>query len=486
MTSRPLAAIAASLIAIAAATGSLAQQGGTRSLSQNSLAQAAQQHPQIVAEFGGEETGARAAYVRSVGARVAAQTNIAGGGNAFHVTTLNSPVLNAFAVPGGYLYITRELLALMNDEADLAFVLGHEAGHIAARHNAERKRAGIISQLLTMGVSVVTGSEQLGQLFGQVSQGVVLSYSRKQEFEADDLGVRYIAAGGYDPSAASEFLNMLGAATALDAKASGGQDERAVPSWSRSHPLSADRVRRAMQQAQLTRRAGSGLRNRDQFLAQIDGLMVGDDPHQGVVEGRNFLHPDLRLRFTVPQGYGIQNGGQAVSISGASGQAQFGTGAFNGDLAAYIAQVYRAIAGSQIAGLPQPRSTTINGIPAAYTSARVNTQQGQLDLTVVAYAPDSGHAYHFAMVTPAGSGFGPFGPMVQSLTRMSAAEAAAIRPRVIDVVTVRPADTVASLAARMAYADYREERFRVLNAIPAGGRVTPGQKVKLVVYGTRG
>ncbi|HEX6375339.1 MAG TPA: M48 family metalloprotease [Allosphingosinicella sp.] len=488
MKMKALFALSVSLAAIASAAGSApaSAQSKTRSLSQNTVAAAAKQHPQIVEEFGGEETGARGAYIRQVGARVAARTNIAGGGNAFRVTVLNSPVMNAFAVPGGYLYVTRQLVGLANDEAELASVLGHEAGHIAARHSSERKRAGIFSQILAVGLGVVTGSSQLANLAGQVTQGLVLSYSRKQEYEADDLGVRYIAAAGYDPTASASFLASLGAATSLESRAVGRNDERAIPSWARSHPLSADRVQRATQKARATGRAGTGLRNRDIFLGQIEGLMVDDDPRQGVVEGRAFIHPDLRLRFAVPEGYGLQNGVRAVSIVGQRGQAQFAGGRFTGDLGGYIEQAFRSVAGQNAQlSYTRPRGTTINGLPAAYSTARVNSQSGQVDLTIFAYRWDADTAYHFAMITPAGSGLGPFGAMVQSLTRIGAAEAAAIRPRVIDVVTVGPRDTVASLAGRMAYNDLKEERFRVLNGLAAGVAVRPGQKVKIVVYGTR-
>ena len=488
MKMKALFALSVSLAAIVSAAGSApaGAQSKTRSISQSTAATAAKQHPQIVAEFGGEEPGARSAYIRQVGARVAAQTNIAGGANAFRVTTLNSPVMNAFAVPGGYLYVTRQLVGLANDEAELASVLGHEAGHIAARHSSERKRAGILSQLLAVGLGAVTGSSQLGNLAGQLTQGVVLSYSRKQELEADDLGVRYIAAAGYDPTASASFLASLGAATSLEARAVVRNAERSTPTWARSHPLSADRVSRATRTASATGRAGTGLRNRDAFLAQIEGIMVDDDPKQGVIDGRTFTHPDLRLRFAVPDGYGMQNGVRAVSITGQRGQAQFAGGAFNGDLGTYIAQAFRSIAGqnAQI-GYTEPRGTTINGMPAAYSTARVNTQSGAVDLTIVAYRWDSNTAYHFAMITPAGSGLGPFAPMVESLTRISASEAAAIRPRIIDVVTVGPRDTVATLAGRMAYNDHKEERFRVLNGLASGAALRPGQKVKVVVFGNR-
>jgi predicted Zn-dependent protease len=486
MKMRMLFAMSVSLAAIASAVGDApaAAQDRTRSISESSAANAARQHPQIVAEFGGEEVGARGAYIRQVAARVAAQTPITGGAEAFKVTTLNSPVMNAFAVPGGYLYTTRQLVALANDEAELAFVIGHEAGHIAARHSSERKRASIFSQILAVGLGAVTGSSQLGSLAGQVTQGLVLSYSRRQEYEADDLGVAYLAAAGYDPAASASFLNSLGAATALEGRGVGGNQERALPSWARTHPLSADRVKRAMQKAQATGRAGTGVRNRDAFLAQIDGMMVDDDPRQGVVDGRTFTHPDLGLRFVVPHGYGIQNGTKAVGIAGQGGQAQFAGGAFGGDLGAYLQQAFRSIVGdnARIAS-SQPRGTTINGFPAAYSTARVATQSGQVDLTILAYRWDSDTAYHFAMITPAGSGLGPFAPMVESLTRLSRAEAAAIRPRVIDVVTVGPGDSVATLANRMAYSDNREERFRVLNGLTSGEGLRAGRKVKLVVYG---
>jgi predicted Zn-dependent protease len=488
MKMKALIALTASFAAIAGATGGppLYAQSKTRSISQSTAAQAAKQHPQIVEQFGGEDNAARSAYVRQVGARVAAQSNIAGGGNAFHITTLNSPVMNAFAVPGGYLYVTRQLVGLMNDEAELASVLGHEAGHIAAKHSSERQRAGILSQLLTVGASILTGSSQIGQLLGQATQLSLLKYSRSQELEADDLGVKYIAAAGYDPLASPSFLASLGAATSLDARAAGRDDERSTPGWARTHPLSAERVTRATATAKKTGRAGTGMRNRDAFLANIDGIMVDDDPKQGVIDGRTFTHPDLRLRFSVPTGYGMQNGVSAVSIVGQQGQAQFSGGNFTGSLSSYIGRVIQGIVGQQTqVSVPETRSTTVNGIAAAYTVARVNSQQGPLDLSVMAYQWDNDTVYHFAMITPAGSGFGPFESMIQSLTRISASEAAAIRPRLIDVVTVGARDTVQTLAARMAYNDYKEERFRVLNGLTSGAALRPGQKVKIVVFGTR-
>jgi predicted Zn-dependent protease len=206
-----------------------------------------------------------------------------------------------------------------------------------------------------------------------------------------------------------------------------------------------------------------------------------------VIEGRDFLHPDLRIGFTVPQGYGIQNGSRAVSVSGSNGQAQFSTGQFNGNLSTYIGQVFQSVAGQQTGQLqiPQPRSTTINGIPAAYTTASVRTQQGVVDVTVVAYQWDPNTAYHFVMLTRGGSGIGPFSPMIGSLRRLTANEAAAIKPRILNVVTVKAGDTVQSLANRMAYNDLKLERFLTLNSLQANSTLRAGEKVKLVIFGSR-
>jgi predicted Zn-dependent protease len=215
-------------------------------------------------------------------------------------------------------------------------------------------------------------------------------------------------------------------------------------------------------------------------------MIFDDDPAQGVVEGRDFMHPDLRLAFTVPQGFGIQNGTRAVAVIGQSGQAQFTTGAYSGNLDAYIGQAFRAIAGNQAQiQYSQPQHTTINGIEAAYSTARAQTQQGVVDVSVVAYAFANNRAYHFVTVTRGGSGLGAFGPMVQSVRRLSAQEAAAIRPRVIQLVTVGPNDTVQSLANRMAYSTYQADRFRALNGLGTNGALQRGQRVKLVVYGRR-
>ena len=481
-----LIVLAASLATASCATSGLSGDGEQRTISPQSAQQAAQQHPQIVQEFGGEMGGAISAYVTDLGRRVGGQSGLRGAGTGIYTfTTLNSPVANAFAVPGGRVYITRQLLGLMNSEEELAFVLGHEAGHIAADHSAERQNRNIFSQLGALLVGVATGSGQIAQAVGGLAQQFVLSYSRNQEFEADDLGIRYMAGAGLNPIASTGILATLGAYSDMQDRFSGREDDkRAVPSWARTHPTSADRVSRAQRQAQATGTT-EGAISRDRFLSLIDGMIFDDDPAQGVVDGSDFRHPDLRFAFAAPQGYGIQNGTRSVAVVGQSGQAQFSTAPYAGDLDAFVGQVFRAVGGQTQIPYSRPQRTTINGIPAAISTARVQSQNAIVDVSVVAYEFSSSQAFFFLTVTPGGSGLGQFGSMIQSVRRLSAQEAAAIRPRVIDVVTVGRGDTVQSLAQRMAYSNYQVERFRVLNGLDSNGTLQPGQRVKLVVWGNR-
>lgn len=447
----------------------------------------AKAHPEIVQEFGGSYESRQAAYVTKVGRRIALQSGLSNAEGDFTITLLNSPVNNAFAVPGGYVYVTRQLLALMNSEAELASVLGHEVGHVAARHANQRKKKATLGGLGAVLATVVggvvagdTGAKLGQQLGGTLAQSYVLGFSREQEYQADDLGVSYLAKTGYDPFAASSMLASLASQTSLDARVQ-GQGEQKLPSWQRTHPDPASRVTRAASRAQATAARGNE-RNRDEFLAAIDGMIYGDDPKQGVVDGTTFSHPDLRLNFKAPSGYAMSNGTAAVTIAGSGGKAQFSGGPYGGDLPAYVGQVFKAFGdASKVALSPSAVSrSTVNGLPVAIATASANGQSGPVTVTVVAYEFGTSSAYHFLTITPGGTN--PFGSMFDSMRRLSSQEAAAIKPRRVSVVTVKAKDSVASLAERMAYSDYRLERFLTLNALSSNATLTPGQKVKLIVF----
>lgn len=458
------------------------------SISAQERAEGAKAHPQLLAEFGGLYAGPQAAYVTSVGRRIAIQSSLSGQQGDFTVSLLNSSVNNAFAIPGGYIYVTRQLTALMNSEAELAGVLGHEVGHVAAQHGKRRQDAaqrnsilGVLGQVL---VGAVAGDSGLGSLLqkgiGTGSQLLTLRFSRSQEYEADDLGIRYLASAGYDPRALSDTLASLAAQNALDARVKGTQS--AVPAWASTHPDPASRVQRALTNARATG-ATATLRNADVFLTNIDGMPYGDDPKEGIVDGNYFRHSAFRLQFAMPQGFAMENSTQAVTVSGSQGQAQFSGTSYGGDLPAYVVGVFRKLAGEGNFTTPQVQRTTVNGLPAAYATTRARGSNGSaLDVTVFAYQFAPSTAYHFVVMTQAGAGIGPFASMVQSMARMSDADAAKIRARRVRLVTVKVGDTVASLAGRMAYTDYPVERFRVLNALSGTATVRPGQRVKIISY----
>ena len=453
--------------------------------------QGAEAHPQLLQEFGGSYGGNQSSYVVGVGQNIAVQSGLSNARGDFTVTLLNSPVNNAFAIPGGYVYVTRQLMGLMNDEAELAGVLGHEVGHVAARHSKKRQSAATRNSILGVLGTVLGGvigdsGGLLGGLGGllqnnsmQMAQMATLGFSRSQELEADDLGVRYLRSAGYDTRALSTMLASLANQTALESRV-WGQNARSVPEWASTHPDPASRVTRA---ASVAQKAGgtNGRRNREQFLAALDGVMYDDDPRQGVIEGRSFLHPEMRLGFTIPQGFAMQNGTQAVTVSGNGGQAMFTTAQYNGNMETYVNNALQQIVGKAQYQLGQLNRTTVNGLPAYYRTARASTQSGQVDVTIFAYEFAKDRAYHFATMAKAGQSQA-FNPMFQSVRRLTANEASAIKPRRIDVVTVGRGDTVSRIASRMAYSNYKEERFRVLNGLSANSSLTPGQKVKIITY----
>ena len=458
-----------------------------QSISAKDKADGAKAHPQLVAEFGGAMSGSHASYVESVGKNISVHSGLSNARGDFTVTLLNSPVNNAFAIPGGYVYTTRQLVALMNNEAELAAVLGHEVGHVAARHSAKRQsratRNSVIGVVGTILSGVLLGDSTLGQLgqqlFSQGSQLLTLKYSRSQETQADNLGIDYLRRAGYDPRAMGTVLQSLANQNALEARLMGASANR-VPEWASTHPDPASRVRAAMSRAGT---GASGNTSRQTFLNAIDGLMYGDDPRQGIVEGRNFTHPDLALAFQTPNGFFMINGTRAVSISGQSGKGEFTTAAYDGNIENYIRSAFgRLSQQGQPAIAPQSiERTTVNGIPAAYGTARVQSNGGQVDVVVFAYEFARDTAYHFVTIAQAGQA-GVFNPMFSSMRRISSAEASAIKPRRLDVVTVKSGDTVQSLASRMAYSDAALERFLVLNGLTGSSRLSPGDKVKIVIY----
>ncbi len=454
-----------------------------QSISASDKKQGAEAHPQLVQQFGGAMSGKTADYVTRVGQKIAVQSGLSQSQRDFTVTLLDSSVENAFAIPGGYVYVTRGLLALMNDEAELASVLGHEVGHVAARHSAKRQQTATITSVLAGVVGAVAGNSGLGSLVGKGAgvgaDLITKGFSRNQEYQADDLGVRYLSTAGYDPVASADMLAILGADQSLEARLSG--QNNSLPTWASTHPNSDDRVRRAQGKAEQTGQAGRGLRNRDALLDAVDGLVWGDDPSKGILEGQEFKLPVQRLAFSVPRGFQLQNADDAVTIAASGGQAKFSGGKVGmGGLDDYIGQVFQALSPNIRHG--EIRSGKANGLDFRYAFGQGNSNAGVLDVGVFAYRPDNGTtAYHFVTLTRSGQGIGPFEPLVESLRRMTAAEATAVKPMRIRVMRVKAGETVDTYSKMMAFTDAPLDRFLVLNGLERGDTLKAGDRVKVIV-----
>lgn len=438
----------------------------------------AQEHPKIVEAYGGVYQDAKiGAYVAGVTNRIAKGYGPQGAGT-YRVTVLNSPVVNAFALPGGYVYVTRGLLALANDEAELAGVIGHEVGHVLARHSAQRQSAALGTSLLGAVLGAVVGSNALNQVVGLGGQGLLASYSRDQEYEADELGVRALAGAGYDPYAEADFLANLGAEDDLTSRLNNQASRGNQVNWLASHPATPARVQAATAHAQASgAQAGKGERNRATYLKTINGLVYGDSPDQGMVRGRDFIHPGARFAFRAPVGYQIINSAQAVLVQGPDKtQIKFDAGAKSAgsDIADYMA--YEWAKGVQ---LTNGERLTINGMKAVSAWTRINGYNARL--VVIEYNPTTVYRFLIGTAPQIGAGRnGELDGMVTSFRKLSAAEAAAIKPLRLLVVSVKSGETAASLGRRMAFSDNQAARFRVLNGLRANEEPKPGMLVKLV------
>jgi predicted Zn-dependent protease len=448
----------------------------------------AEEHPKILAEFGGAyaEKANLTAYVNQLGQAVAA--NAERKDVKYTFTLLNSDEINAFALPGGYVYITRGLLSLANNEAEVAGVLGHEVGHITARHTAARVGQAQGAQFGVIGAVLLgqllggdTGGQLLGGLAQEGAETYLGQYSQNQEFEADSLGVRYLSRASYDPQAMASFLDSMNNQTRLQASLAGNPEAADAYSMKQSHPRTPDRVQRAI--AQTNEPVADPQVNRDRFLQQIDGMLFGSDPKEGVVKGSSFIHPGLRFAFDAPQGMKLKNSPDAVIGQGNNAAMIFdlASPAPSGALTQYVASQWQE--GAKISDV---QSFQVNGMEAATGVATGTISGTQVAIRMVAIRQSAKAVYRFMYATPPGSFKSmdqSFLASAQSFREISAQDASGFQPKRIRVITVQPGDTIASLSQKMQVDEAPAEWFRVLNHLGANDQLQAGQKVKIVVEG---
>lgn len=445
----------------------------------------AEEHPKILKEMGGAyEAAALEAYVRDVGVRLAAVSELPK--VPWRFTVLNDAKVNAFALPGGYVYVTRGLLALAENEAEMAGVLAHEIGHVTARHTAQRYSTTMATQIGLTGLGIL-GSvfgvpSGLGRIVSTGAQAALQQYSQSQELEADLLGVRYLARAGYDTKAMTSFFRKLKAHSELEARQQGKDGVR--HNIMSTHPRTEDRIQQAMKLAHAKAVARPIVR-REQYLARIDGMVFGDDPAQGVIKGRHFMHPELRVAFSAPAGFVLVNSPTQVVAFGPEksrivfDMANQKTAPQVRDLATYLGGVWGR--GLSVEGVERLR---INDMEAATGHARVSGSGGEREVRLVVARADAKHIFRLAFITTPSEARRlnvELRRVTYSLRRLSAAEAQAVRPLHLAVRRVKPGDTVAALAARFPFERFQREWFRVLNNLGVGDGLAPGRQIKMVV-----
>jgi predicted Zn-dependent protease len=420
------------------------------------------------------------AYVDALGQRLAQHSPRRDVPYRFYVADMPEP--NAFALPGGYIYVSRGLLAIANSEAELANVIGHEIGHVAARHASQRETrsvgVGVLSALGAIVAGVAAGGQaaqavaQLGQMAGA---GLIASYGRDQERQADEVGQKLAASAGWDPGAISHFFDTLGRQTKLE------HGER-LPSFLDSHPMTSERAQTTAQRARtLVVQPGTPIAATPAaFLGRFDGLLVGPDPGQGVFEGRRFLHPGLGIALDFPRGWQAQNSASAVgafspardAISMLEGQ---GRPADPRDAAAEFARANQLT-------LQQTSRATLGGMQAFHGRALAQTQDGPLvlDLTWIAH-PEG--VLRLTGMSPQSrySGYaGVLAEVPRSFAALTAAERAGIRERRLRVVEARAGESLGTLSARARNA-WSPDETAIANGLAREARLASGQLVKIAV-----
>jgi predicted Zn-dependent protease len=399
----------------------------------------------------------------------------------WHFTIVDVPAVNAFALPGGFIYITRGIMPYLDSEAQLAGVLGHEIGHVTARHAAQQYTRSTGAQLgLILGTIFVPQTRPFAQAAESGLGLLFLKYSREDELQADDLGAKYESRAGWDPAGVPQLLTTLGRIEAAT-------DDRGVPNWLQTHPDPADRVENVEGTVERIEQANPGRRwtvNRPQYLQHVENLIYGDNPKEGIIRGDEFLHPALRFAVRFPEGWPIQNGQQQV-VARAPGADRY---VFlqrvahpgGGDIADIAARDMRSAGFTPGSG----SATTIDGLPAYVATYDGSLQNFGTVRMRAAHVRHGSDVYLLAGFT-APDAFAPvsgvFDRVIGSFRALSVAEAEAIRPNRIDLHVVQRGETWQSIAAGPGQGVVTPATLAIMNDQSVLEQPRAGREIKIVV-----
>lgn len=437
--------------------------------------------PQIVAQYGLYEDTALQRFINQKGKEMAAISHRPNLNYTFRI--VDSDILNAFAVPGGFVYFTRGIMAHFNNEAEFAGVLGHEIGHITARHTVSQQSKAMLGQIGLIGAMVLR--PELAQFGEAASQGLgllFLKFGRDAERQSDDLGVEYSTKIGYDAHQMAAFFNTL----QRKSQESGAQE---LPNFLSTHPNPGDRNvavnKKATEWQQQIGNTNLQV-NRNQYLRRIDGLVYGEDPRGGFLENSVFYHPVLKLQFDVPRGWNYQNAPDRVSMAPKDGKAMMfltlAQGSSLQQAASTTMQQYKL----QVTG---SRETTVNGLPALIVEGaqqqqqQQGQQQGGIIRTVSFFIQHGGNIYH--MIGVAGQAdiqaYAPyFLNTMQSFRPLTDPEKLNRKPERVRIKTVPQTTTLEQALRSFDVPSQRLEELGVLNGMRRNDKVEKGMLIKVI------
>ena len=441
-----------------------------------------EEHPKLVSAFGGLYEDIKIqSYVSSIGHLLHSTSEMSN--IPFRFVVLDTSIVNAFALPGGYIHVSRGLIALANDEAELAGVLAHEIGHVTARHPAQRQSRGFLAGLTTGVLGAIIGSQPITEIGNIFADAYVQSYSRDQEFEADNLGVRYLARAGYDPFAMSSFLSAMSEEHSLQATIFNKKNPNDEFGLFSSHPRTIHRINRAAEAAsKIYQHARS--RDREQFLRKIDGIIWGPSKSEGFIENLNFYHPKLGFKFTAPSGFTLKKFSRTISGFNKNGASMKFDGHRLTDRSITTSEYIKKIWLPKI-NLKNMEYLDIDSIEAVTATGLIKVKGGYSNSRFVVIRWGDNYVYRFIFTNPPGKPSlmdSKFKESALSFRRISVEEAKQFAPLRIRIIKVKYGDTYEELSMRMQVNKYKKEWFNVLNRLNPDSTIVPGQLVKIIMH----
>lgn len=430
--------------------------------------------PQIVAAYGLYEDKALQEFIDQKGQEMARISHRNQLDYTFRI--LDSPIINAFALPGGYVYFTRGIMAHFNNEAEFAGVLGHEIGHITARHSVAQQRNTLLSQLgLIAGVVLVP---ELGQFAEQASQGLslmLLKFGRDAETQSDELGVEYSSKIGYDAREMAGFFNTL-----ERNQVSSGAGE--LPEFLSTHPSPAGReaaVAELAEEWKTKLNLTDAKVNRNSYLKMLDGLVYGEDPKQGFVENRTFYHPELKFEFALPAEWSFQNTPQQVQMAQKEGKAMMTLTLVEGSS---LQEASSSVLKQYVMELIDAEEITVNGLKVIRMEA--GQQQQETIIKTLSYVIEhGGHYYNLMGITHTDS-FNAFEPVflasMNSFKELKDAEKLNRKPERIRLRTAPSDGSLQQILAGFNVAKDRLEEVSLINGMSLTDQVAKGTLIKVI------